>query len=95
MTATGGRKPTERVAHYTSLRPREYRFEVTAANHHGVWSPTPASFSFSIAPHFYDTWPFYTLCGLGAFGLAAGSPNVPFTLAAAAVEIGRTARPGQ
>ena len=46
---------TERVAHYTNLRPGEYRFEVIAANHHGVWSPGPASFTFSLAPKFSQT----------------------------------------
>ncbi|NOS69613.1 MAG: hypothetical protein HOP33_06760 [Verrucomicrobia bacterium] len=63
---------TERVAHYTNLRPGEYRFEVTAANHHGVWSLTPASFTFSLAPHFYEMWPFYLLCAAGVIGLATG-----------------------
>lgn len=63
---------TDRVAHYTNLRPGRYRFEVGAANHFGVWSPTPAAFAFSLAPHFYETWPFYGLSGGAAVGLAAG-----------------------
>ena len=63
---------TQRVAHYTNLRPGSYRFEVIAANHHGVWNPTPASFAFSLAPHFYETWPFYFLCAAVVIGAAAG-----------------------
>ena len=69
----GWREATpERVAHYTNLRPGKYRFEVTAANHHGVWSPVPASFAFSLAPHFYETWPFYLACGGVVFSTAFG-----------------------
>lgn len=63
---------TARVAYYTNLRPGNYRFEVLAANHYGVWSPTPAVFTFSLAPHFYETWPFYFLCAAAAIVLAAG-----------------------
>jgi signal transduction histidine kinase len=62
----------QRVAHYTNLRPGKYRFEVTAANHHGVWSPTPATFAFTLEPHFYETWPFYLLSAAATVGLAAG-----------------------
>ncbi|MBI3852788.1 MAG: ATP-binding protein [Verrucomicrobia bacterium] len=62
----------DRVAHYTNLRPGNYCFEVVAANHHGVWSPTPASFPFALAPHFYETWPFYLLCAAAVIGLALG-----------------------
>jgi len=62
----------ERLAVYTNLRPGDYRFEVRAVNAHGVWSGTPAVFAFSVAPHIWQTWPFYAMCGLGAIGLAAG-----------------------
>ncbi|MHB8522676.1 MAG: sensor histidine kinase [Limisphaerales bacterium] len=63
---------TRRVAFYTNLRPRAYRFRVEASNREGTWSEQPAVFAFSIAPHFYETWPFYLLCGAGVIGLAAG-----------------------
>jgi len=63
----------ERVVYYTNLRPGNYRFEVKAANSHGVWNHRPAAFEFSLAPHFYETWSFYLLCGAGValsgFGL--------------------------
>lgn len=62
----------ERVAYYTGLRPGRYRFEVKAANPHGVWNEIPAAFEFSLAPHFWQTWPFYVLCAIGVVGLAGG-----------------------
>lgn len=55
---------TRRVALYTNLRPGRYRFHVEACNRHGCWSTVPAEFAFSLAPHFYETWPFYALTGL-------------------------------
>jgi ligand-binding sensor domain-containing protein/signal transduction histidine kinase len=58
-----------RVAIYTNLRPREYRFQVIACNSHGYWNHTGAAFRFELAPHFYETWPFYVLCG----GVAAAA----------------------
>ena len=62
----------ERVVHYTNLRPGNYRFEVTAANHHGIWNPQPSHFAFSLAPHFYETWPFYVMCGVAILGMGTG-----------------------
>jgi signal transduction histidine kinase len=53
------------------LPPGRYRFEVIASGRNGVWSPTPAGFAFSIAPRFWQVWPFYLLCGAAAIGLAA------------------------
>jgi signal transduction histidine kinase/streptogramin lyase len=61
----------QRVAFYTNLRPDKYRFEVLAANPHGVWSLNPATFAFSLAPHFWERPVFYILCGVVAVGLAA------------------------
>ena len=63
----GGR----RVALYTNLRPGNYRFEVTAANAQGLWSDAPAEFSFSLEPHFWQTWTFYILCSSAVLGLGA------------------------
>lgn len=51
-----------RTAFYTQLRPGAYRFRVLAYNNHGVPSEREAAFAFSLAPHFYETWPFYLLC---------------------------------
>lgn len=52
-----------RAAYYTNLRPGNYQFEVLACNNHGVWSEQPAVFAFSLAPHFWQTWPFYAATG--------------------------------
>ena len=71
---------TDRVVHYTNLRPGTYRFDVMAANNHGVWAPKPASFAFSLAPHFWQTWMFYALCAAGGvlLSLAAHLWRVKF-----------------
>src|SRR3989440_815410 len=53
-----------RVAYYTNLRPGDYTFRVIACNNHEVWNDQGASFALVLAPHFYQTWPFYALCGL-------------------------------
>jgi signal transduction histidine kinase/ligand-binding sensor domain-containing protein len=61
---------SERLAHYANLRPGNYKFEVTAVNHRGVESSRPATFAFVILPHFWQTWPFYVLCGASVAGVA-------------------------
>ncbi|HWS17000.1 MAG TPA: two-component regulator propeller domain-containing protein, partial [Candidatus Elarobacter sp.] len=49
---------------YTNLSPGRYTFRVKAANNDGVWNETGASFSFYLAPRFYQTTWFYSLCAL-------------------------------
>ncbi len=44
-----------RLAFYTNLRPGPYRFQVTAANAHGIWSSVPTSLEFEIQPFFWQT----------------------------------------
>ncbi len=51
-----------RAAYYTQLSPGKHRFEVMASNEDGVWSDTPASFDFFIAPAFYETMWFKAVC---------------------------------
>src|SRR5207302_10323113 len=63
----------ERIARYINLRPTYYRFEVVAANHHNVWNLHPATFAFSLAPFFWQTWPFYVLCAGVMLALAASA----------------------
>jgi signal transduction histidine kinase/DNA-binding response OmpR family regulator len=53
---------TRRVAYYTNLAPGAYNFRVIACNNDGVWNETGASFSFSLAPYFYQNYWFYFLC---------------------------------
>lgn len=59
-----------RAAYYTSLAAGDYRFLVIASNNDGVWSTTPASFSFTLRPHFYRAYWFYALCVAGLALLA-------------------------
>lgn len=59
-----------RLAFYTNLRPGDYRFEVTAANAHGIWSSVPASLEFEILPFFWQTT-FFRLSSVTALALAA------------------------
>lgn len=63
---------TRRVARYTILRPGDYSFRVQACNNDGLWSKTDDVFSFSLAPHFYQTNSFYFLCALGFGAVGAG-----------------------
>jgi signal transduction histidine kinase len=46
---------TRRQAFYDHLHPRSYRFRVIARNSDGVWNEAGASWSFSVAPAFYQT----------------------------------------
>jgi signal transduction histidine kinase/ligand-binding sensor domain-containing protein len=44
-----------RLAYYTNLPPRTYRFRVIASNNSGVWNETGAALDFSIAPAYFQT----------------------------------------
>ncbi len=57
---------TRRVANYTNLPPGKYRFRVIACNNDGFWNEAGANLSFTLRPHFYQTWLFYSLCALAA-----------------------------
>jgi signal transduction histidine kinase len=46
---------TRRQAFYNHLGPKSYRFRVIACNSDGVWNEAGASWSFSVAPAFYQT----------------------------------------
>ncbi len=66
---------TRRQASFTDLRPGDYRFEVVAGNHHGFWQERGTTMAFHLAPFYYQTWWFYSICGvciLGLAGLAIG-----------------------
>jgi len=54
----------ERSVRYEGLPYGDYVFEVAAAGPGGVWSPEPAQFSFSIAPAWWQTWWFLSLCAV-------------------------------
>jgi signal transduction histidine kinase/ligand-binding sensor domain-containing protein len=55
-----------RTAYYTNVPPGRYAFRVLASNSDGVWNTTGAAMPIVIQAHYYRTWWFYTLCGLGA-----------------------------
>ncbi len=63
---------SRRVAYYNNLPPGKYRFRVTAANNDGVWNERGASTGFVLKPHFYQTYGFYSLCGLLGCLMAVG-----------------------
>jgi signal transduction histidine kinase/ligand-binding sensor domain-containing protein len=59
-----------RQAFYTNLSPGNYVFRVAASNNDGVWNEEAATFSFSVAPAWYQTaW--FRLLGLIVFVLLA------------------------
>ena len=62
----------QRFVFLQNLRPGSYTFRVQASNQHSLWNETGAGLGFAIAPHFYETWMFYALCGGAAIGAAAG-----------------------
>ncbi len=51
-----------RQAVYTNLAPGEYAFRVTGSNNDEVWNVKGARLNFTIAPAFYQTGWFFTLC---------------------------------
>lgn len=55
---------TRRTAYYTNIPPGRYRFRVQASINNGEWSEHAAELALVIAPHYYQTWWFYTLCAL-------------------------------
>ena len=59
-----------RTAIYTDLRPGTYQFKLRAFNNHGVASEHDAGFKLTLAPHLYQTWPFYISCGCAALAVA-------------------------
>ncbi len=60
---------TRRQVSFTDLDPGNYRFEVRACNHHGLWQSDNAFVSFYVTPFYYQTWWFYTVCLATALGL--------------------------
>ncbi|MBX7095371.1 MAG: histidine kinase [Flavobacteriales bacterium] len=49
---------------YSNLPGGSYIFKVIACNDSGIWTSTPATFSFVITPPFWNTWWFFILIGL-------------------------------
>jgi PAS domain S-box-containing protein len=47
---------SQREVHYPSLAPGSYTFEVSACTPEGIWSTTPAGFSFQVLPPWWQSW---------------------------------------
>lgn len=60
---------TRRQAFYSNLGPGQYRFTVMASNEDGVWNAQGTTLQFSIAPAWFQTIWFRTLCVVAFFGL--------------------------
>jgi signal transduction histidine kinase/ligand-binding sensor domain-containing protein len=58
-----------RGASYSDLAPGNYRFHVIASNNSGVWNEQGDTLDFSIAPAYWQTIWFKTLCVLAFLGL--------------------------
>jgi PAS domain S-box-containing protein len=63
---------SRRTAYYTNIPPGDYHFTVIASNNDGVWNTTGASVYIHIAPRFYQTYWFYSLCALAIIASVAG-----------------------
>jgi len=62
-----------RVAHYSKLPPKEYRFRVLAANEDNVWNEVGSTLVIRVLPPFWRTWWFLTAVALGLLGMIIGS----------------------
>ncbi len=62
-----------RQASYANLAPGTYRFQVSASNGDGVWSPEAGAVSFTVLPTWYQTRAFYAFLTLAAAGLMWGT----------------------
>jgi signal transduction histidine kinase len=60
---------TRRQAFYSNLPARKYRFRVMACNNSGVWNEAGAAMDFAIAPAYWQTWWFRSLCVTAFVGL--------------------------
>ena len=60
---------TRRQAFYTNLSPGKYRFRVMACNNSGVWNEAGTYLDISIAPAYYQTTWFRTLCVMAFLGV--------------------------
>jgi signal transduction histidine kinase/ligand-binding sensor domain-containing protein/CheY-like chemotaxis protein len=65
-----------RVAYYTNLPPGRYTFHVIARNNDGVWNNAGAALSFTLKPHFYQTWLFRSVAVLLGVAISAGAFRV-------------------
>jgi ligand-binding sensor domain-containing protein/signal transduction histidine kinase len=67
---------TARTAAYANLQPGQYRFQVIASNHEGLWNSAGQTFSFRIAAPFWRAWWFITLVGMSLAGGLGGAIRI-------------------
>jgi PAS domain S-box-containing protein len=65
-----------RHVEYTNLPPKHYRFRVLACNNSGVWNEAGTFLDFSIAPAYYQTWWFRSVCVLAFLAMVYGAYRV-------------------
>lgn len=61
-----------RQAFYTNLPPRNYTFRVKACNNSGVWNEAGTYLNFSVAPAYYQSIWFRSVCVIAFLALLAG-----------------------
>jgi signal transduction histidine kinase len=64
---------TRRVAHYNNIYPGGYRFRVMACNSDGVWNESAASLGLYLVAHYWQTWWFRVIAGVGIAVGAGGA----------------------
>lgn len=64
---------TKRVAQYSYLPPGPYTFRVMACNNDDVWNESGAALSFTVLPHFWQTWWFKAVAPVTAGAVVAAA----------------------
>jgi signal transduction histidine kinase len=67
---------TRRTAFYSYLPPGDYRFRVAACNSDGVWAENESGLKLTVSRHFWQTWWFITLAGLGLLVSVGGAVRI-------------------
>jgi signal transduction histidine kinase/CheY-like chemotaxis protein/ligand-binding sensor domain-containing protein len=62
---------TRRSVWYNHVAPGRYVFRVIACNSAGVWNRSGATIRIAVAPYYYQSWWFYSLCALVAAACVA------------------------
>lgn len=66
------RKAINNFVTYTNLSAGDYTFLVSAANSDGFWNEDPVKLKIHVIPHYWKTWWFRIIVGLGIIGLISG-----------------------
>ena len=62
----------KRAADYSFIPPGSYTFHVIACNNDGIWNNAGQSLSFTILPHFWQTWWFRSMSGTMVLAAVGG-----------------------